>query len=401
MDLTYSEEHEAYRAEVRAFVEANWPPADTDTPSPEQERAFRELAVERGYLYRDVPKDLGGSQQPDDVIQERIIKEEFVAREAPGYIGLPGPAMLAPTMLEWGTPELCQRFIPPTLRLELTWCQGYSEPGAGSDLAAVASRAELDGDEFVVNGHKVWTSNAHTADFMFGLFRTEPEASKHAGLSYLLIDMKSDGISVSPLRQMNGSLEFNEVHFSDVRVPADQILGKRGEGWKVSRSTLVHERKLIGDENYTRRLFTGLLEIAREARLGGRPAIEDPGIRRELSRIEGYLEAQNHTNLRQLSAIAKGDQLKVMVPMLITKLHSTNLTQRMTRLAADLIGDQNLLMPNEEEAEAYRPELTAAAWVSQYMFAIATSIAGGASNIQRNIIGERALGLPRDLRAPK
>jgi alkylation response protein AidB-like acyl-CoA dehydrogenase len=310
--------------------------------------------------------------------------------------------MLAPTLLEWGSDAQKERFIPPTLRHEIRWCQGYSEPGAGSDLASLASRAELADGEWVIHGHKVWTSLAGEADWMFGLFRTEPEAPKHAGISYLLVPMKQPGVRVAPLRQMNGGAEFYEVSFDGARTAADNLLGQRGEGWKVSRSTLVHERKLIGDPNYIRRLFNGVVELARRSERGGRPALLDPGVRRRLSRLEGALLAQEYTNLRQLSASAKGEFMKVMTAMLVTKLHSTNLTQAITRLAVDLIGGEALVMPSDEEAQGYTiPKLTAGAWLSQSMFTIATSIAGGASNIQRNIIGERVLGLPRDLRPPR
>ena len=252
----------------------------------------------------------------------------------------------------------------------------------------------------MIHGHKVWTSLAAQADWMFGLFRTEPGASKHAGISYLLVPMKQPGVRVAALRQMNGGAEFYEVFFDGARTASDNLVGGRGDGWKVSRSTLVHERKLIGDPNYIRRLFQGVVELARRTEWQGRPALADPGVRRRLARIEGFLLAQEYTNLRQLSASAKGELLKVMTPMLVTKLHSTNLTQDITRLGLDLMGGDSLSMPNEIEAQGYTiPKLTAGALLSQYMFTIATSIAGGASNIQRNIIGERVLGLPRDLRA--
>jgi alkylation response protein AidB-like acyl-CoA dehydrogenase len=402
MDLRHSPEHEAFRAEVRAFLRSAWPPAGDEASLPEerQHALFRERAVARGYLYRDIPRAYGGSEQPADAIRDAILLEEFAASGVPGSLPSMGPAMLAPTLLEWGSDEQRRRFIPPTLAHEIAWCQGYSEPNAGSDLASLTSRAELVGDEWVIEGHKVWTSLAAQADWMFGLFRTEPGAPKHAGISYLLVPMRQPGVRVAPLRQMNGGAEFYEVFFDGARTAKENVVGQRGEGWKVSRSTLVHERKLIGDPNYIRRLFQGVVELARRTERHGRPALEDAGVRRRLARIEGFLLAQEYTNLRQLSASAKGEFLKVMVPMLVTKLHSTNLTQDITRLAADLMGADALVMPNAEEAQGYTiPKLTAGTFLSQYMFTIATSIAGGASNIQRNIIGERVLGLPRDLRA--
>ena len=401
MDLRYSEEHERFRTELRAFLADAWPlrGAEAELPPAKQDALFRERAIERGYMYRDIPKRFGGSEQPLDVILDAILLEEFTASGIPASLPTVGAAMLAPTLLEQGTEEQCARFVPPTLNQEILWCQGYSEPGAGSDLAAVSSKAELDGDEWVIHGHKVWTSQAAKADWMFGLFRTEPEASKHAGLSYLLLPLDQPGVQISPLRQMNGDAEFYEVHLDGVRTPVANTVGARGEGWKVSRATLVHERKLIGDPNYIRRLLNGVVELARETKWDGRPALEDASVRRRLARIAARLQAQEYTNLRQLSATARGNPLSVMTPMLVTKLHSTNLTQDLTRLALDLIGARALTMPTTEEAQGYTiPELTPGAFLSQYMFTIATSIAGGASNIQRNIIGERLLGLPRDRR---
>jgi len=402
VDLRESPEHEAFRAEVRAFLASAWPLQGDEArlPDARQHALSRERAVARGYLFRDVPRVYGGSEQPADAIRDAILLEEFAASGVPGSLPSMGPAMLAPTLLEWGTDAQRARFIPPTLRHEIAWCQGYSEPNAGSDLASLASRAELDGDEWVIHGHKVWTSLAAQADWMFGLFRTEPGAAKHAGISYLLVPMKQPGVRVAPLRQMTGGAEFYEVFFDGARTAKENVVGQRGEGWKVSRSTLVHERKLIGDPNYIRRLFQGTVELARRTEWQGRPALSDPGVRRRLARIEGFLLAQEYTNLRQLTASAKGAFTKVMVPMLVTKLHSTNLTQEITRLALDLMGADSLRMPSEDEAQGYTiPKLTAGALLSQYMFTIATSIAGGTSNIQRNIIGERVLGLPRDLRA--
>jgi alkylation response protein AidB-like acyl-CoA dehydrogenase len=402
MDLRHSAEHEAFRTEVRAFLRSAWPPGpdEASLPAERQHALFRERAVARGYLYRDVPRRYGGSEQPADAIRDAILLEEFVASGVPGSLPSMGPAMLAPTLLEWGSDAQKERFIPPTLRHEIRWCQGYSEPGAGSDLASLQSRATLEGDAWVIHGHKLWTSLAGEADWMFGLFRTEPDAPKHAGISYLLVPMKQPGVRVSPLRQMNGGAEFYEVFFDGARTARENLVGQRGDGWKVSRSTLVHERKLIGDPNYIRRLYAGVVELARTTPRGGRPALEDAGIRRRLSRLEGAMLAQEYTNLRQLSASAKGEFGKVMTAMLVTKLHSTNLTMQITRLALDLIGAETLVMPTDEEAQGYTiPKLTPGAWLSQSMFTIATSIAGGASNIQRNIIGERVLGLPRDLRA--
>src|SRR5207302_763698 len=203
--------------------------------------AFRLLAIGRGYLYRHVPRRYGGAGQAPDPLKSAIIAEEFRRARAPFEIVGQGPSMLVPTLLEHGTEAQKDRFIRDTLLGTVRWCQGYSEPGAGSDLASLRTRAVLDGGHWVVNGQKIWTSNAQDAEWMFALVRTEPEKPKHDGLSYLLIDMKTPGIEVRPLRQMTGDADFNEVFLENARVPEENIVGRRGQGWVVSRSTLKHE----------------------------------------------------------------------------------------------------------------------------------------------------------------
>ena len=401
MNLKYSEEYVRFRAELREFLKG-WPLSGDEAvlPAEEQEKLFRERGIERGYVYREFQKIYGGSEREPDVLKDRIIKEEYHASGAPGAIGNQGPGMLAPTLLEVGSEAQRQRFIPPTLSGEMAWCQGYSEPGAGSDLASLQSRADLDGDEWVVNGHKVWTTSAQDSDYMFGLFRTEPDASKHAGISYLLIDMKSPGIEVRPLMEMTGAAMFNEVFFENVRIPAENIVGNRGEGWQISRVTLKHERNLIGDPNMQRKMFENLVQRAKNTLRNGRPAIEDRNVRQALAEIEAYTMSLEFSGSRMLTASARGDFASVMLPMLTMKIYATDLRQRVTKLALDLIGADALIAPTKKQAE-YSSEDEPGVWSAMYMSAIAIAIAGGASNIQRNIIGERGLGLPRDVRFEK
>ncbi len=399
MDLSYGEDYEAFRAELRAFLEG-WPLTGEEArlSRAEQEALFRKRGIERGYVYRNIPSEYGGSGQPHDPLEDRILQEEYARTGAPGMALTQGPGMLAPTLLEFGTEEQKRRFIPPTLSGELRWCQGYSEPGAGSDLASLQSTAALDGDAWVLNGQKIWTSGAMQADYMFGLFRTEPDAPKHGGISYLLVDMKAPGIEVRPLKQMTGSLDFNEVFFDDARTPAENIVGKRGEGWAVSRATLVHERNLIGNPKLMRQQFDRLLTVARRAQRDGRPAIEDPAVRERIAVIEGYVLASELTNLRILSAEARNEPLKVMLPMMMAKLSSTDIIQMISVAAYDLIGGDGLLQSHEPDPEHYATTDTTSSYIHNFMFSLGPAIAGGASNIQRNIIGERGLGLPRDLR---
>jgi alkylation response protein AidB-like acyl-CoA dehydrogenase len=399
MDLHYGEEYERYRDEVRDFL-SGWPLTgdEADLPPAEQEDLFRNRAIERGYVYRDIPAEYGGGGQQPDVLKDAICRDEFHAAGAPGPEPLQGPAMLAPTLIEFGSEEQKQRFVGPTLRKEIRWCQGYSEPGSGSDLASLQCSAVLDGTEWVINGQKIWTSNAQEADYLFGLFRTETDAPKHKGISYLLVPLDQPGIEVRPLRQMTGGMDFNEVFFENARTPADHIVGERGQGWQVSRATLKHERNLIANPNLMREHFDGLVELARRVERSGRPAIEDPGVRRRLAEIECHVRTNETSSLRQLSAAARGEELKCMLPMMMNKLYSTDAMQMLMKLAYDLVGSDGMLAPTERDLAEYRRGVGPTGWVEQYIFSLGPAIAGGATNIQLNIIGERGYGLPRDLR---
>jgi alkylation response protein AidB-like acyl-CoA dehydrogenase len=399
MDLSYGERYERFRGELREFL-TGWPlrGAEAALPAPEQERIFRKRGIEAGYVYRTIPTEYGGAGREGDPLIDRIIQEEYLRAAAPGNRLDQGPGLLVPTLLEFGSEEQKRRFIPPTLAGEMKWCQGYSEPGSGSDLASLQTTARLSGDHWVINGQKIWTSNAREAHYMFGLFRTEPGASKHAGISYLLVPMDAAGIDVRPLKQMTGSMEFNEVFFDDARAPAENIVGRRGEGWSISRATLKHERNLIGNPRLMTGQFQVLLQIARTALRGGRPAIEDPLVRSRLAEIECYVRACETTNLRMLSASARGEELTVVLPMMMIKLFSTEVMKLIACAAYDLLGSDGLLEPWAANDSIYDTSASLRGVVHNYMYSLGPAIAGGASNIQRNIIGERGLGLPRDLR---
>jgi len=404
MNLAYSAEYEAFRAEVRAFLEQNWcdEPAEAGDPNSiaaamggivrtdEKATAFRKAAIARGYLYRSVPKHYGGAEQPANPLKAVIINEEFRRAKAPFEIMGQGPSMLVPTLIEHGTEEQKQRFVEPTLLGQIKWCQGYSEPGAGSDLAALKTRGVLEGDHWVVTGQKIWTSNAHEAQWMFALVRTEPEAPKHDGITYMLIDMATPGIEVRPLRQMTGEADFNEVFLDNVRVPAASIVGKRGQGWQVSRSTLKHERALIGNASMIRRTFDGVLLLAQLTEVRGQPAIKDPVIRDRLADLEAQLMAAEYNGFRLLTAGARGEDPGLAG--LVIKLHTSTLQYQITKVAMDIMSDRALLAPGEPTAP-FSAMLTTA-----FMWYYGLALGGGAPNIQRNVIGERGLGLPRDPR---
>ncbi|MDE0061352.1 MAG: acyl-CoA dehydrogenase family protein [Gammaproteobacteria bacterium] len=388
MDLSYGVEYEAFREEVRAFIAENW--SRRDARDPQRVTAFRLRATAAGYLYRNIPRRFGGSEQPADVLRAQVIHEEFSAVRAPMEIAGNGVRMLVPTLLECGASWQQEKFIPPTVRGEVDWAQGYSEPGSGSDLASVRTRGELVGDEWIVNGQKIWTSRAQLCRYMFALVRTEPDAPKHQGISYLLLDLHQPGVTVRPLKQITGQSTFNEVFFDDVRTPADWIVGRRGEGWQVSRATLKHERTGIGNAETYLEQFAKLVNVARSTARNGRPAIEDPIVRDRLAEIEGYLQAHRYSTFRQLSMNLAGRNPGPVTTM--NKLVVTNLGHLIAALAQELIGDASLLLPVYEPGHKVGNER----WMNQFFGSLGIAIAGGTSNIQRNIIGERGLGLPRD-----
>lgn len=399
MDLTYGSEMEEFREEVKGFLTANWPPAKDakNSSHADQIQQFRESAIAQGYLCRNIPKEYGGSEQPADALRGQVIREEFDAAQAPMEPRGIGTMMLVPTLLDRGEEWQKEKFVGPTIRGEITWCQGYSEPGSGSDLASLMTKGEIVGDDWVINGQKIWTSGAQHADYMFCLVRTEPDAKKHAGISYLLIDMKSSGIDVRPLRQMTGSSEFNEVFLNDVRTPKDWIVGQRGEGWLVSRTTLKHERNSIGGAAQTLSLLNALVDLAKSREIDGRPAIEDPGVRRELIEIEGYIRSHQYSGFLQMTKGLKGENAGVI--QLMNKLVSTNIGHKVTRLAMELLADDGILAPDDRGLGLTFQGTTTAGWISQSMASLGIAIAGGTANVQRNVIAERGLGLPRDAAA--
>jgi alkylation response protein AidB-like acyl-CoA dehydrogenase len=400
VNLQFGEKYERLRADVRAFCAESWPLRGEEARLSEREQAiaWRKRALAAGFLYRTVPRAYGGAGAEPDVMGETVIRQELDRARVPHRGNVQGTHMLVPTLIECGTEQQRRAYIEATLTGELTWCQGYSEPGAGSDLASLQSRAELVGDEWVLTGQKIWTSNATEAAMMFGLFRTEPEAAKHAGISYLLIPMDTPGIDVRPLTMMQGGVDFCEVFFDGARIPASNIVGRRGEGWKVSRSTLKHERMLIGDSTGARVAFDALVALARQVSRDGRPALEHPAVRQRIAGIAGYLATHEWAVARMLTAIHRNRDAQAMSEMLMTKLFGTNLQQMIAMLALELIPEQGLREPDRDEVVMGIRPFTRARWVSHYMFSLAATIAGGTSNVQRNIIGERVLGLPRDPR---
>ena len=397
MDLSYGEAAEVFRTEVRAFLSSHWPPA-ADLRSADLKafiRTFRAQATDAGYLYRAIPKIYGGSEQSVDVIKAQVIREEFARARAPMEVGGNGMNMTVPTLLEKGSDEQKDLFIRKTVSGDYIWGQGYSEPGSGSDLASVRTKGELspDGSKWIINGQKIWTSQGMQSTHMFMLVRTEPDAPKHDGITYLMIDLDQPGVTRRPIRQMTGEEgdhTFCEFFFDNAETPVSWQVGERGQGWYVSRTTLKHERASIGGAEGLGRQFTKLVELAKEV---GR--IDDPIVRDKLAQIEGSVLSHRYTSYRLFSCAAAGEDPGPVALMM--KLLLTEIGHEMALLAQDLIGEHGFVEPAGAGGRGNRGPRGPENWLDQIMGSLGNSIAGGASNIQRNIIGERGLGLPRDL----
>jgi alkylation response protein AidB-like acyl-CoA dehydrogenase len=390
MDLAYGPRYDAFRAEVRGFLETHRgeiPPAGAPRAGV---LAWQKLLLDHGYAARTIPSEFGGFGAAPDILESRIIAEEFTRAKAPAGLAGQGISMLVPTLLEAGTEAQKRRWIPPTLTGEVIWCQGYSEPGAGSDLASLATRATEDGDDFVINGQKIWTSTAAQADMIFCLVRTEPQAPKHAGISYLIFSMKTPGIEVRPLRTMTGHAEFNEVFFTDVRVPKSQIVGGRGEGWRVANTTLGHERGMLGDPNAAESRLAAILELMSQETVDGARLIENPLLLDRLMALQARVLAMKFNALRLLSARLSGEAAPLAA--LVVKLQGCELNHQLAALAIDALGELGVLY---DASPRLRDQ---GAWQQRYMFDLGLIIGGGTAQIQKNIIAERGLGLPREPR---
>lgn len=396
MDLSYGAEAEAFRQEVRAFLVENWTPGERRGGELKDFiRKFRRAGVEQGYLYRSVPKRYGGSEQPVDVIRAQVIREEFARARAPMEVGGNGVNMTVPTLLEKGTEEQRELFIRKTIDGEYIWGQGYSEPGSGSDLASVRTKAELsaDGTKWIINGQKIWTSQGMQSTHMFMLVRTEPDATKHDGITYLLMDLDQPGVTRRPIRQMTGeegAHTFCEFFFDNAEAPVSWQVGERGQGWYVSRTTLKHERASIGSADGLGRQFSKLVELAREME-----RLDDPLVRDKLAEIEGRVLSHRYTSFRLFSCAAAGEDPGTV--QLMMKLLLTEIGHDMALLAQDVIGEAGMVEPVGAGGRGPRGPRGPNKWLDQIMGSLGNSIAGGTTNIQRNIIGERGLGLPRDL----
>lgn len=396
MDLNYSPEYQSFRKELADFLAANvslYPkPFGVNRPTDEA-RAWQRLLIENGYAARTIPKKYGGFGAEPDILKSLILTEEFSRAKAPKGLVSQGISMFVPTLLEMGSEEQKLQWIAPTLRGEMIWCQGYSEPEAGSDLVSLRTSAVEDGDDFIINGQKIWTTTAHAADMIFCLVRTEKDAPKHQGISYLVFSMKTPGIEVRPLRTMTGASEFNEVFFTDVRVPQTQIVGQRGQGWQVSNSTLKHERGMMGDPSSSMQRLNSIIKMMKEETLDGTRLIDYPDYLSRAMKLQGKVLAMQYHGLRLLTA--SGQQQDLKLPRLIVKLQACEINYQLSELAVDVLGELGMLYRDSPLARSH------GAWQTRYMFDLGMIIGGGTAQIQKNIIAERGLGMPREPKLAK
>ena len=390
MDLSFGAEYDEFRTEVKQFIAASSDKSPKQAGIGNAEAiAWQKILINNGYAARTIPAEYGGFGAEPDIIESRIISEEFSNAQISTGLGGQGISMLTPVLLEMGTEDQKQQFIKPTIHGEMIWCQGYSEPGAGSDLASLTTKAELDGDEWVINGQKIWTSTAHLADWIFCLVRTEPEAPKHQGISFLLFSMDTPGIDIRPLVDMTGDANFNEVFFTDVRVPKDQIVGQRGQGWQVANAILGHERGSLAPPDAALSRLNGVIKLMNSESVNGERVIDNPVFRDRLMKIQGRVLAMKCNDMRLLSArINKGQDAKLAG--MVVKLLGTELRHELESLAIDVMGEIGI-------AYGDNPYLRGnGSWQYQYMYFLGLIIGGGTSQIQKKIISERGLGMPRE-----
>lgn len=384
MDLTYTSEQQAFRAEVRAWLAAHAPRTPLQSYDTregfEQHRAWEAELAASGYSAITWPRELGG--RGAGLIDWLVFEEEYWAANAPLRVNQNGLLLLAPTLMEFGTAEQKARFLPRTARCEDMWAQGWSEPNAGSDMASITSRATRSGDHYVLNGQKTWSTRALFANWMFGLFRSDPESSRHHGLSYLLVPLDAEGITVRPIKALNGKFAFAEVFFKDVRVPVANRVGEEGQGWHVAMATAGFERGLLlrSPARY-QRTAKKLVELYRRHRA---TADHDGTLRDAVLRAWMGAEAYTLASYHTVGRLQQG--AKIGAESSTNKIFWSELDLDMHETAMHLLGARAELIDDPEVHE----------WLEGFLFAQAGPIYAGSNEIQRNIIAERMLGLPKN-----
>jgi alkylation response protein AidB-like acyl-CoA dehydrogenase len=406
MDLNYPPDTEPFRKEIRSWLADNLPEG-WGTPglvmTPEEKKAFNQAwttkLYEGGWICASWPKEYGGKGL--SLMESVVLNEEFARAQAPLRADFFGDTLVGPTILQWGTEEQKQQFIPGILHGTISWCQGFSEPDAGSDLASLKTRAELDGDEWVINGQKVWTTQAQFADYIFLLARTDPDAPKHAGISYLLVPMQQPGVEVRPIEQVDGSADFNEVFFTNVRCPRANVVGGENNGWKVAMTTLGFERGSSATTGY-RRFLRELDQIIATARDNG--AVADPLIRQRLATAWGKVKIMEINGYRSLTDSLNGTHHAAALGA-CNKMFWSEYHQDTMDLAMDILGMDGQLLTGsyddtvDERVRRGRDDYPVSDLQASFFFSRSETIWGGSAEIQRNIVGERVLGLPKEPKA--
>ena len=397
MDFSLTPEQLAFQERVRAWLRANMPEewtrrlmASSDIPRPEAYDLLREWQkklYDAGLIGLTWPAECGGRGMT--FMEEMILHQEMGLAKAPPILNVLGVGMAGPTIIAYGTEEQKKRYPAKILSCEEIWCQGYSEPNAGSDLAALQTRAVKDGEFWVVNGQKVWTSLAHVADFMMLLARTDPDAPRHKGITYFLLDMRLPGVTVKPLRQLTGDAEFNEVFFDNVRLHESQVLGGVNNGWAVGLTTLMYERLALGFGLQVRLRIglDGLIELGRRMEKTGRLITKDPVMRQKIAQLWIDTECLKLTGARAITRLLRGE---IPGPEASTgKMVWVETNQRLQELAMEIQGPFAQLMRGSDWA------VEGGLWQHSFLRSRANSIEGGTTEIQKNIIAERLLGLPK------
>ncbi len=407
MDLTYPNEAEEFRVEIRAWLEENLPAGWFDKGfelSDEQRATFNvewpQKLFEGGWICATWPTEYGGKGLT--TMQGVVLAEEFAKAKAPMRGDFFGDTLVGPTLLQWGTEEQKKEFLPGILKGQTRWCQGFSEPNSGSDLASLKTSAVLDGDEWVINGQKVWTTGGHHADYCFLLTRTDPDAPKHAGISYILVPMRQPGVEVRGIVQPDGTAEFCEVFFTNAKAPKDNVVGGVNNGWKVTNTTLGFERGMSATTGW-RRFHEEYKLILAKARENGK--IDDPLIRQRLVTYYSKIEILRIHGLRSLtSSLNPGKDFTGAVLGAINKMYWSEMHKEAMELALDVWGLESMQIDAGPEAatwpgalrEKRRPGYPVSSMMSAFFFSRSETIWGGTSQIQRNIVGERVLGLPKE-----
>jgi len=402
MDLNYTPEDEAFRQRVRTWFADNGGRQPSGSASLADRKAWQRTLYDAGFVGMGWPREFGG--QDARPMEQAIVAEEMAMAGVQGPINSLALGLIGPTLIVHGTTDQKRRYIQRMLTAEDIWCQLYSEPDSGSDLAGLKTRAERDGDDWVVNGQKVWTSLGPYADFGVLLARTDPSLPKHKGISYFILDMHSPGVEVRPLKQITGHSEFAEVFFNNVRVPAENIIGSEGQGWELAQTTLGFERggNTLSRVTRAQANLQRLTEICRTLSRNGVPALEDPLVRQRLGRMAVEIEVLRYASYRILSKLEKGE--RPGAESSVDKLYYSELDKRHQELIQDILGPYGQLehgLPEEFGLNTGSLRGQDSSWTFNFLWSRAGTIYAGSSEIQKNIIGERVLKLPREPRADR